>query len=303
MGSWFGGLLALSGNSVQLLTTNTAHCGAINKTGLTLRQPDANVTLIQLLASAPENIVTPVDLVIVLTKTFQTDTAINSITHAINSSTNVLSLQNGLGNAEALARVVPLERIWAGVSMQPVDKIGPGAIASKGHGASYFGPAQSTDVDTDVARTGTAIESLFQAANIDLTLDFNIHKRIWEKVAFNAGMNALSALSNGTPGDIANLDEAVALAKEVALETAQVAKTQTIFVELDRVYDMIELSCTKHGEHVPSMLQDVRMNRRTEVDALNGAIADIAKRMQVPAPLNKTLATLVRLAERSYLPN
>jgi len=79
-----------------------------------------------------------------------------------------------------------------------------------------------------------------------------------------------------------------------------VAGAHNIEVDLEHVYSMITLSCSQHGEHIPSMLQDLQLGRRTEVDALNGAVVRLAEQASVAAPLNTTLATLVKLAEHSH---
>jgi len=299
MGSWFGGHLALQGNDVQLLTTNTAHHEAIAKSGLIMRKGPTDEQRISVTAGPPKSIQAPVDLILLMTKTFQTTQAIASVEAAIDDGTHVLSLQNGLGNAEALEQFVPLERIWVGVSMMPIDKIAPGIVEGKGHGASYFGNAAAQD-DTDMAQ---GIESAFQSAHIELHHDANIQKRIWEKVAFNAGMNALSALSHGTPGAIGESPGAKELAQDVANEVSIVADALNIEISLDNVYNMITLSCTQHGGHVPSMLQDLQLGRRTEVDALNGAVAQFASQSAVEAPLNTTLTTLIKLAEHAQRTN
>jgi len=144
------------------------------------------------------------------------------------------------------------------------------------------------------------IADVFQQSGIDLQHDGNIHKRVWEKVAFNAGMNALCALSHGRPGCIQDSPGAKQMARDIADEVAQIALSQKVEVDIATVYGLIELSCTQHGEHIPSMLQDLNAQRRTEVDALNGGVARIAEQAGLPAPLNQTLATLVRLAELAH---
>jgi len=296
MGSWFGGHLALQGNAVQLLTTNTAHHEAIARSGLIMKKDSADEQRVSVTAGPPKTLKAPVDLILLMTKTFHTTQAMASIESAIDSSTHILSLQNGLGNDKALGQFVPAERIWVGVSMMPIDKIAPGVVEGKGHGASYFGNAARQN-DTGMAKR---IESTFQSANIELHHDANIQKRIWEKVAFNAGMNALSALSHGTPGTIGKSPGAKELAQDIAKEVAKVANILDIDISLDHVFNMITLSITQHGDHVPSMLQDLQLGRRTEVDALNGAVARFAKQAAIEAPLNKTISTLIKLAELAH---
>lgn len=295
MGSWFGGLLALQNNDVQLITTNVAHRKAIAENGLLLRGPDGEQR-VSITALSPEDFTTPVDLVMLMTKTFQTIDAITKIQQAIDKNTHFLSLQNGLGNAQAIAQFVPIERVWIGVTMLPIDKVAPGIVEGRGRGDSYFGNA----ADSNDTATAQRIESVFQSAQIELQHAPDIHKRIWEKVAFNAGMNALTALSNGTPGLIDATPGAKELACRVAQEVALVADSVQVKIDLAQVYDMVTLSCTKHTDHISSMLQDLQLGRRTEVDALNGAVVRIAKQTSTPAPVNATLTTLIKLAELSH---
>lgn len=334
MGSWFGGLLAMrnaasssaiaaeniaadtkapeysshgnrtsdstaSDKSVRLITTNQAHRDAITQQGLRIRSADKQHT-IAVEAISPYQMTTKnstkIDLILVLTKSFQTKEALSSIANVINDNTHVLSLQNGLGNAEAMSSLIPLDRIWVGVSMVPADKVAPGLVESKGHGSSYFGNAANENSQPMSKR----ILDTFTQADIELHHDVNIHARIWEKVAFNSGMNALCALSHGRPGAIGQSNGAKSLAQRTANEVALVASAQQVEVDLKKVFDMIDLSCTKHSDHIPSMLQDLLSQRRTEVDAINGAVAKIGEACGVPTPINDTLATLVRLAEISH---
>jgi len=295
MGSWFGGLLAMHGHRVQLLTTNKAHREAIAANDLILRKPNSEKR-VSLQALSPTEMQPGVELILVFTKSFQTRDAMAGIADRIESNTQVLSLQNGLGNAENIATQIPLNRIWIGVSMMPVDKIAPGIVACKGQGNSFFGSATNKNNSLMAGK----IADTFQQSGISLRHETNIDKRIWEKVGFNAGMNAICALSHGRPGCVEDSPGAKQLAKDVADEVLQVALAQQIEFDIDCVYDLIELSCTQHGDHIPSMLQDLYARRLTEVDALNGAVARIAEEAGIQAPLNHALTTLVKLAELSH---
>ena len=295
MGSWFGGKLSQHGCKVQLLTTNAAHREAINHDVLIMREHNKE-THVSVKALHPSNVNFPVDLFLLFTKAFQSQDAMASIAHAIDENTHVLSMQNGLGNAEAIEEQVPINNVWVGVSMMTIDKIKPGVVAGKGTGISYFGNACGRD-DQPMAKK---IANAFAPTGIALEHVNNVHERIWEKVAFNAGMNALSALSHGRPATIGQSPGARALAENVAKEVSQVAKSQKIDIDIKNVLSMIELSCTQHGDHIPSMLQDLLAKRKTEVDALNGAVVNAANKAGMAAPLNEMLATLVRLAELSH---
>ena len=244
MGSWFGGLLAMHGHRVQLLTTNKAHREAIAANDLILRKPNSEKR-VSLQALSPTEMQPGVELILVFTKSFQTRDAMAGIADRIESNTQVLSLQNGLGNAENIATQIPLNRIWIGVSMMPVDKIAPGIVACKGQGNSFFGSATNENNSPMAGK----IADTFQQSGISLRHETNIDKRIWEKVGFNAGMNAICALSHGRPGCVEDSPGAKQLAKDVADEVLQVALAQQIEFDIDCVYDLIELSCTQHGSH------------------------------------------------------
>ncbi|MFK7994319.1 MAG: ketopantoate reductase family protein [Granulosicoccus sp.] len=294
MGSWFGGQLALQGQEVQLLTTNRAHINAVNDDGLKMQVhgDERTVATVRLTARDPAEYDGSAELMIVLTKSYQTTAAMQSVAPALCKNTAVLTLQNGLGNAEAIAAFVNAENIWMGMSMMPVDRIAPGIVASRGMGPTIFGHLHATH-----RPFGDAIVDAFEGTGMTILHDPDVQSRIWEKVAFNSGMNALCALSHGTPGTVGELPDAQSLARAVATEVVDVASAEGVLVSLDAVFDTIAYACEHHGSHKASMLQDLLSGKRTEVDALNGAIVNRGKRRGIPTPLNATLATLIRLAE------
>jgi len=294
MGSWFGGRLALGGHEVSLLTTNQAHRDAINSNGLTLKSAPGD-RAVTVPAMDPAEYSGPADFIILFTKSFQSDAALASIAGTLDSNTHILTLQNGLGNAEIIGRYIPSGQILVGVTMMPVDKVAPGVVESTGAGGSYFNSL--VDPESSFARE---LETVFVDAGLDIQLDHAIHQRIWSKVAFNAGMNAVCALAHGTPGTIADSPGAQALVDEVAREVVAVAAAEGIDINLDEIENTIDFACKNHRDHKPSMHQDLIGARDTEVDALNGAIVVAGKRLAVPTPLNELLETLVRVAELSH---
>ncbi len=295
MGSWFGGRLAQSGTDVQLLTTNKAHRDAINTHGLIL-EAEGSRTAVAVNVYDPENIEAPIDLIVLLTKSFQSRDAMNTVAHAIGETTYVLSLQNGLGNSELIEAFLPRERIMIGNTMMPVDRIAAGVVRRTGEGITRFSSVISAD-DPMIAK----ILHAFSDTDINIEHDAAIHKAVWEKVAFNAGMNAVCALGRGTPGGIGAATGALELVKQVAAEVAAVGVTQGVVIDLESVNQTIEFACANHRNHKPSMLQDLLAGKRTEVDALNGAITKFAARGGVAVPLNEVLLTLIKVAENSLL--
>ena len=294
MGSWFGGKLAHQGHDVVLLTTNQAHRDAINEHGLMLRHDGARDRVL-LPAMHPSDFTGPVDVIILFTKSFQSDSALAAIATSIDENTHVLTLQNGLGNHETIGQYVERKRILVGVTMLPVDKLAPGVVAVQGQGASYFNSLLEPGLPVC-----QLLQQEFSEAGLDLQLDPDIHQRIWSKVAFNAGMNAVTALVHGTPGTVGDSPGAQDLVNDVAREVIAVAAAQGIAVDMTEVLDTIDYACNNHRDHKPSMEQDLQAGRRTEVDALNAAVVRAGASCGVPTPLNEILETLVRAAELSH---
>ncbi len=300
MGSWFGGQLALQGHDVQLLSTNAEHIRAVCDNGLVMHthgdeDHEESTTTVNVRASMPDQYNGTAELVIVLTKSYQTHAAMREIAPQLNEKTAVLSLQNGLGNVDAIAAFVHPSNIWLGMTMMPVDRLGPGIVASRGVGQTSFGHLDATHHEL-----GDQIADAFAGTGMEVRHEPDVQRRIWEKVAFNAGMNAICALTCGSPGTVGQLPEATELARSVAREVADVANVEGLPISLDTVFSTIAYACEYHGGHKPSMVQDLLSGKRTEVEAINGAIVELGRKHGLETPLNSTLATLIRLAELGY---
>lgn len=294
LGGLIGARLAMRGHQVQLLMRNEASIGAITRNGLTVTIAGHTQT-VAIPACVPAKAQAPVDLAILLTKTYQSDVALKAAKHLLAGKTAVLSLQNGIGNAERIAAHLPLSQVYVGISMMPADLVGPGQVSSQGNGHSRFYAADG--VERQFARE---LGDLFNDADIACTVDPQIETAIWEKAAFNAASNAVLAITGTTPGALLRFPDAMQLTGNIARESVAVAKAAGVAVDQARIDAMLRMSSEKHPNHRPSMAQDILARRRTEVDAINGAFVSHAKLHGVSAPLNKVIWTLVRLAETGY---
>jgi 2-dehydropantoate 2-reductase len=291
MGCLYGAAFHRAGAEVTLVDVNRPHVDAINARGLEL-ETRAGVERLPIPARVPEEIADPVDLVVVFTKTFHTDAALAGIAAAIGPQTWLLSLQNGLGNDRRLAAHAAEERILVGSSSMPSDLLGPGKVRSHGEGGSKLYPAFGND-------PGFAGEicDLLTAGGLAAALEPDIHGAIWSKAIFNATMNPLCALTRRTPGFLGAHEESRALIRELVEEGVRVANASGIAIAAQPIHDLTHVSVTDHADHEASMLQDVKAGRRTEVDAINGAIVAAAKAAGIEAPLTETLWRLVKLEE------
>jgi len=122
-------------------------------------------------------------------------------------------------------------------------------------------------------------------------------RRLWQKLAVNAGINPITALSRVHNGAL-SAGSTNRLARRAATETARVARAEAIELADERAVDAIDEVIDGTANNRSSMYQDVLAGRRTEIDAINGAVVDRADEHGIDAPVNETLAALVRSWER-----
>ena len=291
MGSLFGGRLAEAGEQVVLIHVRRDHIDAINEFGLRVEADDGD-RRVQVRAGLASAFTSPCDLLIVFTKGLHTKQAIASAAHLVGPETWVLTLQNGLGNVDALAAHVPLERIAVGITNLPASLKGPGHVASHGLGEIRLWTA-SGQRDERIDQ----ICECFERAGLRCTADPDIDSSIWEKVAFNAALNSIGAVARLPNGAIGDQPAGRRLARSVVSETLAVARAQHIRVDEQRVHDAVAYAFAHHRAHRASMLQDVLAGRPTEIETINGAVVALGRAHGVPTPVTETLLELVRLID------
>lgn len=291
MGCLYGAAFHRAGAQVTFIDVNRAHIDAINARGLEL-ETRAGTEFLPIPAKLPEQVAGPVDLLVVFTKTFHTQAALAGVKAAIGPDTWLLSLQNGLGNDRRLAAHAAAERVMVGASSLPSDLVGPGKVRSHGEGGSKLYPA----FGGDPAFAGEVAE-LLTTGGLPAALEPAIHEAIWSKAIFNATMNPLCALTRRTPGFLGAHEESRATIRAAVGEGVAAAHANGVMVDHQAILYLTEVSMTDHADHEASMLQDVKAGRRTEVDAINGAIVEAAREAGTAAPVLETLWRLVKLEE------
>jgi 2-dehydropantoate 2-reductase len=292
MGSLFGGLLAERGQEVTLIDVNDAHLEAIRADGLRLDTDEGDRRVTRLAACKPEAATSAPDLLIVFTKTLHTAGALAGISHLIGSHTHVLSLQNGLGNVERIGQFVPLARVLVGVTTWPADMVAAGHVHSHGEGAIRLWTADGTE--------GTALQQCvgaLNAAGLRCTADPNVWASVWEKVAFNAALNSICAVTRCTVDQLDLVPEGRDLALRIVSEVMAVAQAIGVAADPDKPSRNVLHAIAHHRGHKPSMLQDVLAGRPTEIGSINAAVVMAASKAGVPVPCTQAMGTLVRLIE------
>ncbi len=291
MGCLFGGLLARKGHAVILADVDRRQIDAINSRGLRIESDIADRP-IRVPARTVGQIEQAPELLILFTKTMQSVAALESARHLLGPQTWLLTIQNGLGNVEIAAQYLDKGRIIVGMTTFPADLVAFGHVVSHGSAVTHIMTATGK-ADEFVAKTA----EILSEAGLNGVVEPDIESAIWSKVAFNAAMNSLAAVTGATPGTIGNSEHGTTLAREVVAETAAVARAKGIEIDEATVNATIDMAMREHKDHQPSMLQDMMAGRPTEIDSLNGAIVKDAAKVGVTLPVTATLWRLVKLAE------
>jgi len=289
MGSVLGARLHLGGCRVELLNRSPQHPRAIAENGL-LAHIDGNTQRLEIAASTVER-ASRADVVIIFTKTHQIDAALRDLPDNLRG-VPVVTLQNGLGNAARVAERVGIDNTIEGVTMMPAEFIGPGEVASSDAAETWMYHASGK-----ASELVDAIGADFNRAGITCSVTPEVHKFIWQKACFNIAMNALCALTGASPGMLQAYPDGNALAHEIVDESVRIAAAGGVEVDAARVHALIDYACANHTWHKPSMLQDLEHERLTEIEAMNGYIEQLADARGERAPLNRSLARLVRLRQ------
>jgi len=291
MGGVFGGRLTAAGNDVWLVDVWQAHVDAMNRDGLRLEAPDGS-RVIPVRATSDVAKVGVADLVIVFVKSYDTPAAARSALPLVGENTVLLTMQNGLGNRDAIAAVVGEERVVSGVSYVGAALAGPGHVRQTSSNVSLLG-----EMDAGPTPRVQRIAGLLEEAGFPVRLTDNLRGEIWGKLLVNCVGNASCALTGLTGLGLIQFPSGREWVRLVAEETAAVAQALGIRLPYPDATEKMFQNCEVAGPAKPSMLQDVEHGRWTEIDYINGAVVREGGRAGVPTPYNRALTLLVRMLE------
>ncbi len=279
MGCLFAARLAQSRTKTFLVDHNSARADRLDKSGIAV-ETGAGEFLER--PSVVAHIPTGMDLIIVLTKSYSTKTL------HFPPETPVLTLQNGLNNAETLCALVGSARVLVGATTEAATLVGEGRTRHVAAGVTSFGAWTS-------CRCEGAAEVL-RKAGFEVEVTDTPGRLIWEKTAINAGINPLTAILNVPNGRLLRLSEARQLMRDLVVEATKVASTEGYRFDYSLV-EKAEAVCAKTADNISSMLQDVRAGKQTEIEAISGEILRRAQAASLPTPRTRVMHQLVRSLE------
>jgi 2-dehydropantoate 2-reductase len=269
------------------------HVDAINREGLRLSGAGDVVGRLHATSDAAE--LPPCDFGIVATKAMHTSAAITATATAFARGC-VATVQNGLGNEEAIAEHV--ERVIRGTTFPAGKIVAPGQVQWDVKGDTTLGPFEPQPAPP------AEIERLAEActrAGMPAAAVADARGPQWRKVIFNASTNPIGALTGLTHGRVCEDAALRALVTGLVDEGKAVAAAQGIELDADPE-ELIDHAARPDVayDHKASMLQDVEARRATEIDYLNGGLVRFGDEHGVPTPLNRAILALVKGLERSW---
>jgi 2-dehydropantoate 2-reductase len=284
VGCYYGFLLAKAGHAVTLIG-RPALVEAVRSDGLVLESA-AGAGSVPVQATTEGNGVAGADLVLVCVKSGDTEAAGAMIAPHLGRSATILSLQNGVDNAERLAAVLGRPVVPVAVYVATA-MAGPGRVRHNGRGDLILGASDTSE------RIATALT----AAGAPTTVSARALDALWGKLIMNCAYNALSALTQLPYGRLVQGEGVVESMTDVVRECVAVAQAAGVSVPPD-IFDSVMALSRTMADQLSSTAQDLARGRPSEIDHLNGYVVRKGAALGVPTPANRMLHTLIKLVER-----
>ena len=295
MGSVYAGLFASAGHEVWAIDAWREHVEAMRKNGLRLEGASGDRT-VKVHATTDAQEAGACDLVVLATKAMHVEGAASSIKKSalLGKDTPVLSIQNGLGGPDAAAAILGKEKVMVGV-------VG-------GFGASIRAPGHAHHNGMELVRLGEfggpiterlrKVEAAWKGAGFKVKVFDDIDQLVWEKLICNCAYSGPCALSEGTIAEVMNDPELSRVSTDCATEAFLVSRKKQVHLGFDDPVAYVRDFGSKIPNARPSVLLDLMLKKKSEIDVINGSIPRVAKTLGLEAPVNETVTALVRAKER-----
>jgi 2-dehydropantoate 2-reductase len=280
VGGYFGAKLAVAGHDVWFIARGK-HLTALCRDGLRVRSPDGDLHIKNARFSADAAQAGGTDLILFCVKSYDTEAAAEQLAPIVGATTVILSLQNGVDNADKIAQRFDDRHTLAGVVYVGAEVVLPGVIEHSTGGRIVFGPSRGGD--SEATKT---VEQTLAAAAIPCETSAEIQKAQWRKLLWNAPFCAISCLAGATVKDIVESDSLTRLALDCMQEVRHAASTRNVDLPVQAVSEILDFSRTL-GAFKPSMLQDLEAGKPLEYEAFNGVVVKLLSEAGQDAPVNR----------------
>jgi 2-dehydropantoate 2-reductase len=283
VGCYYGAMLARAGCEVTLIA-RPQHVEAVRRAGLRLQSSTFDEQVRLHAATGPDE-ARGAELVLFSVKSTDTEAAGKAMAPYLGRDSAIVTLQNGVDNAERLAATLKREVVPAVVYVA-VEMAGPGHVRHHGRGELVIGRSGASE----------AVVAAFRAAGVPAEASDNVAGALWAKLIVNCAYNALSAITQLPYGRLVQGSGVPDIMRDVVDECLAVARAAGVQIPGDMHEAVLRIAQTMPGQY-SSTAQDLARQKKTEIDHLNGFVVRKAASLRVPTPANRTLFALVKLLE------
>lgn len=284
VGCYYGGMLARAGHEVVLIARQQ-HVDAISAKGLRLQTTTFDEQ-VRLRASTDPGAATGASLVLFSVKSTDTESGGRLLGPHLAPDALVLTLQNGVDNADRLRVVLPRQDVASAVVYVATEMAGPGHVRHHGRGELVIEPS----------RASQAVAQALIAADVPTRISDNVRGELWAKLILNCAYNAISAITQLPYGRAVEGEGVKDAMRDVVAECLAVAQSEGVSVPGNVDAAVRKIAETMENQF-SSTAQDLARGRRSEIDHLNGLIARRGQALGIATPANRVLWVLVKLLE------
>lgn len=291
LGCGFGYMMQKNGNDVTLIDFWEDHINAIKENGLsvTVNGKEDNVIIP---IGKPEEIKDTFDTVFIFTKSMGLRQMLEKIKHMLTEDTKVVCLLNGLGHAKTISEYIPQKNIIMGTTLWTGGIDAPGKTHFMGEG-----PVEVQNSDANEEEGTREVVKMMADCGLNGVYSQNVNFTTWRKACVNGTMNALCSLLDCNIKELFETSQIEQLNKEIVSEFSRVAETEGVHIDVEETVNYLKGTAEKVGEHYPSMHQDLKNKRLTEIDFLNGEVAKQAEVKGFEAPYSQLITQLIHAKE------
>lgn len=294
VGSAYGHLLHRSGQEVILVDVWAEHVEQISQRGLLIQGADpASATRIE--ASTDPSDLHDVEAVLVLVKAFANESVGPALATALGHDTIVVTLQNGIGNVEVLARSLGPDRVVQGSTTVASQVRGPGLVhvpvaTLSGRSVTSLGRPQSSGPAAACERLAKTLED----SSLPTVVLDDVSTVVWRKLAMAAAIGPLCAILECTVTDVLERRPALDVLRRAFIEIIRVAAAEGITLDTEELWSYALETYRVIGPHPPSLAVDVTLGRPSEIESQLGEIVRRGQSAGVPTPTADVLTTVIR---------
>mgnify|MGYP000000142471 FL=1 len=294
LGSRFGYLLFKNGEDVTFVDTWKDHVENIRNNGLRVIIDDKELGYYNIPTYYPEDAQGKYDVVFVATKSMQLRSMLTKVKHLMHENTKIICILNGLGHVDTLKEFVKEENILIGVTLWTSGLGGPGVLKAYGSGKTEIKQVKEEKLED----TKGLIDRL-NKAGLNMKYSDNTFQSIWHKAGLNCVLNTYCTLIDCNIGEYGSFKQNLELTRAVLNEVTAVAKAEGVKVNQELVENNIEnlFDPSTGGLHYPSLYQDMKNGRLTEIDYLNGAISKLGKKHNIQTPVCDAVTLMIHAKE------